>query len=87
MSLVVHVRHELVSFDLACAIALEAETEVGTTLGQKVRIGQLTKTQIREIAKDRVRRSGEPDYWPEVEDAQILVAARERVDYLWPKGA
>lgn len=85
--MIFNVRHELVSNDLACAVALEAELETGTALGQKVRIGQLTKTQIRGIARERVLRSGEPRFWPEVEEAQILVAARDRVDHLWPKGA
>jgi hypothetical protein len=82
-----NVRFELVNADLAHAIALEAEIEEGTSRGRRVRIGSLTKTEIREIARERVSRNGERDYWPTIEEEDLLRVARERVQQLWPKGA
>jgi hypothetical protein len=83
-----NVRHELTSYDLAYAIALESETYVGNTRGQYVRLGALTKTEVREIAKERVARNGsDSNYWPELSEDGLLKVARERIDQLWPKGA
>lgn len=85
--MIIQVRHELISFDLAHAVALEAESEEETRLGRQIRIAQLTKTEIRQIGTSRLLRSGEAEYWPEILEDGLFEYARGRVDGLWPKGA
>jgi hypothetical protein len=82
-----NVRHELTSADLAYAVALDTEVERDGRMAQGIYIGSLTKTDIREIGRTRVVRSGLPQMWLEVEDDALIRLARERIDTLWPKGA
>jgi hypothetical protein len=84
--MIFHVRHELVTVDLAHAVALDAEVEEDSSRGRRIRIGSLTKTEIKLIARERVGRNGEPDYWPEIEEEGLHAIARERVQQLWPRG-
>jgi hypothetical protein len=81
-----NVQYELTLHDFARAVALEAEREEGTTLGRQIRISQLTKTEIKLIAREQVQREGEPDSWPEQSERGIYEYARQHCNDLWPKG-
>lgn len=79
-----NVQHRLDASDLAVAVALDAEIERRPGTPQRVYIGSLTKTDIREIGRVRVRGCGLPASWPSVDDRDLIGIARERINQLWP---
>jgi hypothetical protein len=91
-----NVTHELASYELAMALALEGELQDFKTAAElDAWLGSTTKTAIKEIAKERVKIQGESDNWSSLEfntaaglsDEDQLRKARERVNALWPEGA
>lgn len=83
--MIFNLRVELVSYDVAYALALEADLKEGSVEEVADWIVSRTKTECRQIARQRVLRNGESDYWPEV-PGDLLLVARHHVDRLWPKG-
>lgn len=86
MSMIFKLKFELVSYDVAYALALAAEVREGSTQEIADWIGSRTKTDCKQIAQERVQRNGESDYWPEVEEREMMLRARAHVDHLWPEG-
>jgi hypothetical protein len=77
------VRHELTQADLAYAVAIDAEIRGGSTQEVTDYIGSLGKRRVNAIVRARLKWSGGPAYWPEVTEANLLVAAKERIGQLW----
>lgn len=85
--MIIRVRHELTSADLAHALALYAETTVGSSGRLRACISVQGKKAVREIARARVEEQGRSDCWPDVLEDGLLDYARRHIDDLWPKGA
>jgi hypothetical protein len=84
---IIQVRHELTSYDLALAVASFADYRTGSTESVGEWIQALTKTEIRELARQRVTTTGDnTEYWGDP-PADLVSLAREHINYLWPKGA
>lgn len=79
-------KFELVNYDVAYALALAAEREVGSTEAVRHWISTRGRTEVKEIAKQQVQRNGESEFWAEVAEDELMQTARAHVDHLWPDG-
>lgn len=85
--MIVQVRYELVSADLAIALALRAEEVHGSAEDAQNFIDGTGKAEVRSIARQRLLRDGDPEYWGAPNEEDLMTYAREHANKLWPEGA